>query len=102
MDTSVSVNLLENNLYVLDNFLRFDVCYSGKLIDITAHLIPLRDVGMSSMTQKCALSNHSTCHTEPTIHFFLITLANLWDASNANGKQKLMTIGILGYFPLEK
>ncbi|KAG5574266.1 hypothetical protein H5410_054400 [Solanum commersonii] len=86
MDTSVSVNLPEN-WYVSDNFLGFVVCYSGRFIDdITAHLIPLCDDGMSSMTQKFALSNHSEYIEKYAIHFLLIPLGGLWDASNANGK----------------
>ncbi|WMV53171.1 hypothetical protein MTR67_046556 [Solanum verrucosum] len=101
MDTSVSVNL-PVNWYVSDNFLGFAVCYSGRFIDdITAHLIPLCDDGMSSMTQKFALSNHSEYMEKYAIHFLLIPLGGLWDASNANGKTP-MTMGALGYIPLEK
>ncbi|KAG5574251.1 hypothetical protein H5410_054385 [Solanum commersonii] len=85
MGTSVSVNLPEN-WYVSDNFLGFAVCYSGKQIDcITAHLIPLCDDGMSSMTQQFALSNSEFSH-EWYINFFLVPLGGLWDASNANEK----------------
>uniref|UniRef100_M1CXX9 Bacterial spot disease resistance protein 4 n=1 Tax=Solanum tuberosum TaxID=4113 RepID=M1CXX9_SOLTU len=84
LDTSVSVSLPEN-WYVSDNFLGFAVCYSGKLTDITAHLIPL--LCDDGMTWKLALSNHSKCAAQCTIHFFLIPLVDLWDASNANGKQ---------------
>ncbi|KAF3626984.1 TMV resistance protein N [Capsicum annuum] len=71
--TMVSVNLLEN-WYVSDNFLGFAVCYSGKLIDNTAQLIPLCDDGMSSMNQKLALSNHSKKSSISTINFFRDTL----------------------------
>ncbi|XP_075086746.1 TMV resistance protein N-like [Nicotiana tabacum] len=85
IDTSVSVNLPEN-WYVHDNFLGFAVCYSGSLIEITAQLIPLCNDEMSWMTQKLALCNHSKYDTESTIHFFLLTLAGLWDTSKANGK----------------
>ncbi|KAH0745197.1 hypothetical protein KY285_006854 [Solanum tuberosum] len=88
MGTSVSVALPEN-WYVSDNFLGFAVCYEGNLIDyITAHLIPLScDDGMSSMTQKFALSNHSKySDDDDTIKFLLVPLGGLWDASNANGK----------------
>ncbi|KAH0746592.1 hypothetical protein KY285_008249 [Solanum tuberosum] len=84
LDTSVSVSLPEN-WYVSDNFLGFAVCYSGKLTDITAHLIPL--LCDDGMTRKLALSNHSKCSAQCTIHFFLIPLVDLWDASNTNGKQ---------------
>ncbi|XP_055828765.1 TMV resistance protein N-like [Solanum dulcamara] len=87
--TSVSVKLPEN-WYVSDNFLGFAVCFIGKLIDmITAHLIPLCDDGMSSMTQEFFLSNHSEyIYEDDTINFFLVPLAGLWDASNANGKDQ--------------
>ncbi|XP_060186663.1 TMV resistance protein N-like [Lycium barbarum] len=85
MDTNVLVNL-PKNWYVPDNFLGFAVCYSGSLVETTAQLIPLCDDGMSWMTQKLALSNHSECDTEPTIQFFLVPLAGLWDTSKANGK----------------
>ncbi|KAG5609295.1 hypothetical protein H5410_020576 [Solanum commersonii] len=79
---SVSVNL-PKNWYVSDNFLGFSVCYSGYLNDcITAHLIPLCDDGMSSMTQQFALSNNSQWN----INFLLVPLGGLWDASNANEK----------------
>uniref|UniRef100_A0A0V0HX98 Putative ovule protein n=1 Tax=Solanum chacoense TaxID=4108 RepID=A0A0V0HX98_SOLCH len=81
--TSVLVNL-PMNWYVTDNFLGFAVCYSGELIDITAHLIPLCDAGMSLMTQKLALSNHAEYLDD--INFFLVPLGGLWDASKANGK----------------
>ncbi|KAG5574265.1 hypothetical protein H5410_054399 [Solanum commersonii] len=86
MGTSVSVNLPEN-WYVSDNFLGFVVCYYGDYyIDcITAHLIPLCDDGMSSMSQQFALSNSEYCH-EWNINFFLVPLGGLWDASNANEK----------------
>uniref|UniRef100_A0A0V0HVZ5 Putative ovule protein n=1 Tax=Solanum chacoense TaxID=4108 RepID=A0A0V0HVZ5_SOLCH len=85
MGTSISVNL-PKNWYVSDNFLGFAVCYSGYLNDcITAHLIPLCDDGMSSMTQKFALSNHSQ-YSSHTIEFLLVPLGGLWDASNANEK----------------
>ncbi|KAH0728085.1 hypothetical protein KY284_003950 [Solanum tuberosum] len=84
MDTRVSVNLPEN-WYVSDNFLGFVVCYSGKLIDIRAQLIPLCVDGKLLMPQKLALSNHLECLQESKIHFFLVPIACLWDASNANG-----------------
>ncbi|KAH0747257.1 hypothetical protein KY285_008914 [Solanum tuberosum] len=85
MGTSVLVNLPEN-WYVSDNFLGFAVCYYGDYyIDcITAHLIPLCDDGMSSMTQKFALSSHSQYSSH--VKFFLVPLGGLWDASNANEK----------------
>ncbi|KAG5628100.1 hypothetical protein H5410_013318 [Solanum commersonii] len=55
---SVSFNLPEN-WYVSDNFLGFVVCYySVQIVCITAHLIPLCDDGMLSMTQEIALSNN--------------------------------------------
>ncbi|KAH0775539.1 hypothetical protein KY290_006950 [Solanum tuberosum] len=87
MGISVSVNLPEN-WYVIDNFLGFAVCYSGKLfIDcITAHLIPLCDDGVSLMTQEFASSNNSEYSHECNIKFLLIPLGGLWDASNANEK----------------
>ncbi|KAH0716073.1 hypothetical protein KY284_008978 [Solanum tuberosum] len=70
-----------------NNFLGFAVCYYDELIDdITAHLIPLCDDGMSPMTQKFALSNHSKYSDEWDIHFLLVPLGGLWDASIANGK----------------
>ncbi|KAL3324741.1 hypothetical protein AABB24_038711 [Solanum stoloniferum] len=87
MGTSISVKL-PKNWYVSDNFLGFAVCYSGKRIDyITAHLIPLCDDGMSSMTQEFALSNDSIYDDDwDMIKFLLVPLGGLWDASNANGK----------------
>ncbi|KAH0729187.1 hypothetical protein KY289_000375 [Solanum tuberosum] len=107
MDTSVvSVNLPEN-WYVPDNFLGFAVCYSSELVDITAHLIPLCDDGLSWMTLKLKLSrgskrdvvysDYSECETEssdhsecdadePTLHFFLVPFSSLWNTSKANGK----------------
>ncbi|KAH0747736.1 hypothetical protein KY285_009393 [Solanum tuberosum] len=85
MGASVSVALPEN-WYVSDNFLGFAVCYLGKLIDITAHLIPLCDDGMPSMTQEFSLSNHSDYADECGIGFLLVHLCGLWDASKANGK----------------
>ncbi|KAL3333514.1 hypothetical protein AABB24_033535 [Solanum stoloniferum] len=87
MGTSASVNL-PKNWYVSDNFLGFATCYSGKPIDyITAHLIPLCDDGMSSMTQEFALSNNSSYSNDwNIINFLLVPLGGLWDASNANGK----------------
>uniref|UniRef100_M1CPB4 Leucine Rich Repeat family protein n=1 Tax=Solanum tuberosum TaxID=4113 RepID=M1CPB4_SOLTU len=81
--TSVSVNL-PKHWYVRDNFLGFVVCYSGKLFDMTAHLIPLCDDGISGITEKLALSNHSECN--PEIAFLLIPLSGLWDTSKANGR----------------
>ncbi|XP_055828832.1 TMV resistance protein N-like isoform X2 [Solanum dulcamara] len=87
--TSVTVYLPEN-WYVSDKFFGFAVCCFGKLIDITAHLIPLSkhydytDInGMSSITQIFSLSNHSKY---TGINFLLVPLAGLWNASNANGK----------------
>ncbi|KAG5629120.1 hypothetical protein H5410_000837 [Solanum commersonii] len=71
-----SVNLPEN-WYVLDNFLGFVVCYSGKLIDIRAQLIPLCVDGKLSMPQKLTLPNHSECLQESKIHFFLVPIACL-------------------------
>ncbi|KAF3638353.1 putative cytochromeB2-like [Capsicum annuum] len=50
---------LPENWYIHDSFLGFAVCYNGRLMDITAHLIPLSDDGMSCITQKLVLSNHS-------------------------------------------
>ncbi|XP_049385208.1 TMV resistance protein N-like [Solanum stenotomum] len=106
MDASVvSVNLPEN-WYVPDNFLGFAVCYSSELINITAHLIPLCDDGLSWMTLKLNLSrgskrdvaysdysecetessDHSECDAEPTLHYFLVPFSSLWNTSNANGK----------------
>ncbi|XP_075080773.1 TMV resistance protein N-like [Nicotiana tabacum] len=89
-DSSVSVNL-PVNWYIPDKFLGFAVCYSGRLVDTTTQLIPECDDGMSWMTRKLALSNHSECdtsewHTERAIHFLLVPLAVLWDTSEANGK----------------
>ncbi|WMV32306.1 hypothetical protein MTR67_025691 [Solanum verrucosum] len=49
-----------------------------------AHLIPLCDDGMSGITQKLALSNHSECN--PEISFLLIPLSDLWETSKANGR----------------
>ncbi|XP_049410553.1 TMV resistance protein N-like [Solanum stenotomum] len=46
MDGSVSVNL-PKNWYVSDNFLGFVVCYTGRLMNVTTHLIPLSDDGKS-------------------------------------------------------
>ncbi|KAH0748082.1 hypothetical protein KY290_027314 [Solanum tuberosum] len=53
-------------------------------INIPAHLIPLCDDGISGITQKLALSNHSECN--PEISFLLIPLFGLWDTSKANGR----------------
>ncbi|KAL3355224.1 hypothetical protein AABB24_019354 [Solanum stoloniferum] len=85
--SSVSFNLPEN-WYVSDNFLGFAVCYYSIQIDgITAHLIPLCDDGMSSMTQEFALSNDpNTNDFDMWIQFLLVSLDGLWDASNANEK----------------
>ncbi|XP_049381498.1 TMV resistance protein N-like [Solanum stenotomum] len=86
MGKRVSINLPEN-WYESDKFLGFAVCYTGIFIDdFTAHLIPLCDDGMSSMTQKFSLSNHSEYINEDTIKFLLVPLGGLWDASNANEK----------------
>ncbi|XP_006351698.1 TMV resistance protein N-like [Solanum tuberosum] len=81
---SVSVNFPEN-WYVRDNFLGFAVCYSGRLIETKAYLIPLCN-RMSWMIQNLSLTNHPKYHTESTINFFLVPLACLWDTSKANGK----------------
>ncbi|KAM3200868.1 hypothetical protein P3L10_033231 [Capsicum annuum] len=81
--TSVSVNL-PGNWYVGDNFFGLAVCCSGPLIDITAHLTPICDDGMSCITQKLALFNHSESY--PKFYFFLAPFASLWDRSKANGK----------------
>ncbi|WMV32327.1 hypothetical protein MTR67_025712 [Solanum verrucosum] len=51
---------------------------------MTAHLIPLCDDGMSGITQKLSLSNHSECN--PEISFLLIPFSDLWDTSKANGR----------------
>ncbi|XP_059307274.1 TMV resistance protein N-like isoform X2 [Lycium ferocissimum] len=85
MDTSVSANLPEN-WYLPDNFLGFVVCYAGSLVETTAQLIPLCDDGMSSMTQKLALSDHSEYDIDFASQFFLVPLSSLWDTSKANGK----------------
>ncbi|XP_049379041.1 uncharacterized protein LOC125843862 [Solanum stenotomum] len=85
MDTSVSVSLPEN-WYVSDNFLGFAVCYFGNLSNTRVDLIPLCDDGMSWMTQKLALSNHSEEFPETAVHFFLVPFAGLWDTPTANGK----------------
>ncbi|XP_055819817.1 TMV resistance protein N-like [Solanum dulcamara] len=82
---TVSVNLPEN-WYVRDDLLGFAVCYSGNLIDTTAHLIPLCDDGMLWMTQKLELSSLPNYDTEYTVHFFLVPLASLWDTSMTNGQ----------------
>ncbi|XP_016572551.2 TMV resistance protein N [Capsicum annuum] len=82
----VSVYLPEN-WYIHDSFSGFAVCYHGILTDITAHLIPLNDDGVSCITRKLVLSNHSKYSLERNgIHFFLIPFAGLWDISKANGK----------------
>ncbi|XP_075081964.1 TMV resistance protein N-like [Nicotiana tabacum] len=84
-DRRVSVNLPEN-WYIPDKFLGFAGCYNGSLIDTTAQLIPKCDDGMSWMTQKLGLSNHSESDSEHYIHFFFVPFAILWDTSKANGK----------------
>ncbi|KAM3201436.1 TMV resistance protein N-like [Capsicum annuum] len=82
----VPVNL-PKNWYIHDSFLGFAVCCIGRLTDNTAHLIPLSDGGMSCITRKLVLSNHSKYSLERKgIHFFLIPFAGLWDISKANGK----------------
>ncbi|WMV32344.1 hypothetical protein MTR67_025729 [Solanum verrucosum] len=68
-------------------------------INIPAHLIPLCDDGMSGITQKLALSNHSECN--PDISFLLIPLSGLWDKSKANGRHQ-MTMGFLHYVSMVK
>ncbi|KAH0777615.1 hypothetical protein KY290_009026 [Solanum tuberosum] len=86
--TSVSVKLPEN-WYEPDKFLGFAVCCDGYLINcITAHLIPLCDDGMSSMTQQFALSNNFEFDDDDELcnYFFLVPLTGLIDKSNANGK----------------
>ncbi|KAF3627539.1 TMV resistance protein N [Capsicum annuum] len=98
--TSVSVNLFEN-WYVGDNFLGFSVCYHGKLIDTTAHLIPLCDDGMSSMTQKLVFSNHSEEYSYFTNHFCFVPFAGLWDTSKANGRTPNDYGHIIVYFSEE-
>ncbi|XP_049390124.1 TMV resistance protein N-like, partial [Solanum stenotomum] len=60
-DKSVSVNLPEN-WYTCDNFLGFVVCYYDRLVETTAHLIPLCN-RMPWMIQKLSESNHSECYT---------------------------------------
>ncbi|PHT31180.1 hypothetical protein CQW23_27517 [Capsicum baccatum] len=78
---------LPKNWYIHDSFSGFAVCYHGILTDITAHLIPLNDDGVSCITRKLVLSNHSKYSLERNgIHFFLIPFAGLWDISKANGK----------------
>ncbi|KAH0714121.1 hypothetical protein KY284_007026 [Solanum tuberosum] len=82
---SVSVNLPEN-WYVSDNFLGFAVCYFGNLSNTTVDLITLCDDGMSLMTQKLALFNHSEEFPETAIQFFLVPFAGLWDTSKTIGE----------------
>ncbi|PHT64737.1 hypothetical protein T459_29162 [Capsicum annuum] len=78
---------LPENWYIHDSFLGFAVCYNGRLMDITAHLIPLSDDGMSCITQKLVLSNHSVySQIHYGFRFFVIPFAGLWDISKANGK----------------
>ncbi|KAF3665236.1 putative cytochromeB2-like [Capsicum annuum] len=88
---NVSVNLSEN-WYVPDNFLGFAVCYTGKLMYVTTHLIPLCYNVMSWMNLKldlvepdgkCRLREYSP---DSVIHFFLVPFAGLWDISKANGR----------------
>ncbi|PHT31182.1 hypothetical protein CQW23_27519 [Capsicum baccatum] len=75
---------LPKNWYIHDSFLGFAVCYYGILTDFIAHLIHLSDDGMSCITLKLVLSNHSE-YSPNGVHFFLIPFAGLWDISNANG-----------------
>ncbi|WMV32323.1 hypothetical protein MTR67_025708, partial [Solanum verrucosum] len=72
------------NWYVHDNFLGFVVCNCGELINITAHLIPLCDDGMSGITQTLSLFNQS--YGYPKIYFFLVPFVGLWDTSTENEK----------------
>ncbi|KAM3327910.1 hypothetical protein P3S68_033372 [Capsicum galapagoense] len=75
---------LPKNWYIHDSFLGFAVCYYGILTDFIAHLIHLSDDGMSCITRKLVLSNHSE-YSPNGVHFSLIPFAGLWDISNANG-----------------
>ncbi|KAM3283289.1 TMV resistance protein N [Capsicum chacoense] len=75
---------LPKNWYIHDSFLGFAVCYYGRLTDFIAHLIHLSDDGMSCITRKLVLSNHSE-YSPNGVHFFLIPFAGLWDISKANG-----------------
>ncbi|KAH0711342.1 hypothetical protein KY289_007301 [Solanum tuberosum] len=94
MGTSVSVNLPEN-WCVSDKFLGFAVCYSGRFIDcITAHLIPLCDDGMSSMTQEFALSNNSEYYDDWDINFFWYLLV-AYGMHLMQMKKHQMTMGAL-------
>ncbi|KAM3201428.1 hypothetical protein P3L10_033791 [Capsicum annuum] len=75
---------LPKNWYIHDSFLGFAVCYYGILTNFIAHLIHLSDDGMSCITRKLVLSNHSE-YSPNGVHFFLIPFAGLWDISNTNG-----------------
>ncbi|XP_075111686.1 TMV resistance protein N-like [Nicotiana tabacum] len=74
-DRSVLVNLPEN-WYILDKFLGFVVCYSGRLVDTTTQLIPVCDDGMSWMTQKLALSEWATESNIPFSTVFFVCTPN--------------------------
>ncbi|KAH0745164.1 hypothetical protein KY285_006821 [Solanum tuberosum] len=81
---SVSVNL-NDNWYVRDNFLGFAVCYSGRIIETKAYLIPLCN-RIPWMIQNLSLSDGLISDTESTIHFFFVPLSSFWDTSKANRK----------------
>ncbi|KAM3201433.1 hypothetical protein P3L10_033796 [Capsicum annuum] len=49
---------LPKNWCIHDSFLGFAVCCNGELTDVTAHLIPLSDDGMSCITRKLAFSKY--------------------------------------------
>ncbi|PHT31176.1 TMV resistance protein N [Capsicum baccatum] len=70
---------LPKNWYIHDSFLGFAVCCNGELTDVTAHLIPLSDDGMSCITRKLVFSKYLGYYGT---HFFLIPFAGLWDISN--------------------
>ncbi|XP_049410678.1 TMV resistance protein N-like [Solanum stenotomum] len=97
-DKSVSVNLPEN-WYVRDNFLGFAVCYSGELIDMTAQLISLCDMGPR-------VSPGSLPY--PTIQIGILRFIFSWYLLLAYGihvrqmGKHQMTMGLLRYVSLEK
>ncbi|KAM3282757.1 hypothetical protein P3S67_026402 [Capsicum chacoense] len=87
---NVSVNLSEN-WYVPDNFLGFAVCYTGKLMYVTTHLIPLCYNVMSWNLKLDLVEPDGNCRLpeyspDSVIHFFLLPFAGLWDISKANGR----------------